>query len=201
MQTKLFEYDPSIGEEVREKLDTLVSNIKCCDKCKYSNTRNLAVPGEGDITSDVYIVGECPGPDEDASGRPFVGRAGKLLREVLIAVGTDFSKVYITNIVRCKPSRALNPDMESVRICSKWLTKQLDLVRPSIILSVGRFSSAYFLKTKPEKVRITKNSGKHLIVDGINVFPVLHPSYVLRATNQMTEDKYIEHFFNFMRFL
>lgn len=175
----------------------LLSDISECCKCPYSETRKNLVVGEGMAHTGIYCVGEVPGPDEDKVGLPFVGRAGKLLRKMLVSCGLDLEKdIYITNIVRCKPSKGLNPDALAVKSCSPWLQRQIEIVNPRIILSVGRFSSAFFLNGKPDKIGITKISGKKFEKNGRLIFPIVHPSYILR--NHIDHEKYFEHFFEFM---
>jgi DNA polymerase len=180
-----------------DKLETLVYNLSLCKKCKHSTTRNSIVIGEGHIWSNTYIVGECPGPQEDSIGRPFIGPAGKLLKEMLVDIGIDLSRIYLTNIVRCKPSVGLNPAEKETKICSNWIREQLRIVQPKRILSIGRIATAFFLSKRPEDIRITQLSGKKIVLGKFSIFPVVHPSYVLR-NNVISKEQYLEHFFNFM---
>jgi len=162
-----------------------VLNISGCTLCELHKNRTQVVEGEGPKTAPIMIVGECPGPDEDKAGRPFIGRAGALLRDVLDSIGVDVSNVYITNIVKCFPFHSLNPSIGHIQTCSPFLGMQIEAISPKLIVSLGRISSEFILN---RKIKITLCSGQ-LVADGyttrdggtIPVLPVLHPSFVLRG--------------------
>ena len=149
-----------------------------CTACALSQGRQTVVFGEGPPDADVMIIGEAPGADEDATGRPFVGRAGQLLDKILEAAGIPRSKVYITNIVKCRPPQNRTPTEQEADTCwSLWLEVQIDLIRPQIIVTMGNVPTQRFLGTTEG---ITKLRGQWREWQGIRVFPMFHPSFLLR---------------------
>jgi len=134
------------------------------------------------------LVGECPGPDENKAGKPFIGRAGKTLRHILDSIGIDTDKIYITNIVKCFPytkeNPTLNPTKEQVQTCSPYLEQRLKLIEPKLVVTLGRFSSEYFLGA----LKITKETGKlRKINRPYHILPVVHPSYVVRGNKTIND--------------
>ncbi len=159
-------------------LEELAAKAAHCTACRLHEGRHKVVFGEGDPDAKLMIVGEGPGADEDVQGRPFVGRAGQLLDRILEAAGIPRSSVYITNIVKCRPPGNRNPLPDEAKICSSlWLNKQIELVRPQIIVPLGSVATQFFLG---EKVPITRVRGKWFEWNGIKVFPMFHPAYLLR---------------------
>ncbi|WP_456411119.1 uracil-DNA glycosylase [Oceanithermus sp.] len=159
-------------------LEELAAKAAHCTACRLHEGRHEVVFGEGDPDAKMMIVGEGPGADEDVQGRPFVGRAGQLLDRILEAAGIPRSSVYITNIVKCRPPGNRNPLPDEAKICSSlWLNKQIELVRPQIIVPLGSVATQFFLG---EKVPITRVRGKWFEWNGIKVFPMFHPAYLLR---------------------
>jgi DNA polymerase len=157
-----------------------------CSLCSSHLTRTNVVVGSGDINSKILLVGECPGPDEDKDGVPFVGRSGKILRDSLFLLGIDTDKIYITNLVKCLPSNSLNPKEENITACSPYLLKQVECMDPQLIVTIGRLSTEFFLG----KIKITQESGVLRKVGGKNILPILHPSYILRngSTTKMLSE-------------
>lgn len=151
-----------------------------CKSCDLYKTRKNIVFGEGPLDAKVMIIGEAPGEDEDVVGRPFVGRSGKLLRRTLSLIGFDVDKIFITNILQCRPPGNRNPKEEEIQICSKFLTEKLTCIKPKMIITPGKFSTATILGMDMKDVRITKMSGSMFERD-IPVFPLVHPSFVLRG--------------------
>ncbi len=144
----------------------------------------MTVPGEGDINSPIVFVGEGPGREEDLSGQPFVGRAGKLLTEILSAVKLSRKNVYITNIVKCRPPNNRTPLFEEMESCFPFLLSQLQVINPKLIVTLGSASLSYLLEKK--NISITKMRGEIIHWKyGIDIFPMFHPSYLLR--NQSKE--------------
>jgi DNA polymerase len=143
----------------------------------------MTVFGEGDPDADVAFVGEGPGRDEDASGRPFVGRAGQKLDEMIRAMGLARGQVYICNVVKCRahlpgpPPKDRPPSDQEVAACSPYLVRQLEIVRPKVIVTLGLPSTRYLLKSKDS---MTRMRGKWHTWRGIRVMPTWHPAYVLR---------------------
>jgi DNA polymerase len=163
-------------------------SVKGCTKCGLSRTRTQTVFGEGDPDAPICFVGEGPGKDEDASGRPFVGRAGQKLDEMIRAMGLRREQVYICNIVKC---RAYLPDIgkdrppseEETGACTPYLIRQLEVIRPKVIVTLGLPSTRYLLKSN---LSMTKMRGNWHAWRGIKVMPTWHPAYVLRNYTAQT---------------
>jgi uracil-DNA glycosylase len=136
------------------------------------------VPGEGSITAEVMLVGEAPGATEDVLGRPFVGRAGRLLDEVLGAAGLERAAVYITNVVKARPPANRDPRADEVAHHMPWLEAELALVQPRIVVPLGRHALAHFIRG----VRISEVHGTVRTERGRTLFPLYHPAAGLRST-------------------
>lgn len=124
-------------------IQQMIVEINECRKCNLWKTRKNPVPGDGDINTLIVFIGEAPGYWEDVRGKPFVGAAGKLLDSVFNKIGLSRSKVYITNVVKCKPPRNRDPRPEEIEACSPYLDRQLNIIRPKIIVTLGRHSTSY----------------------------------------------------------
>jgi uracil-DNA glycosylase family 4 len=148
-----------------------------CDACALSKTRLNVVFGDGDPDSGLMFVGEGPGADEDEQALPFVGRAGKLLTQILKSVDIDRKDVYITNIVKCRPPGNRVPTPEEMLICDKHLQRQIMIMNPALLVLLGNTPTKWILKTSEG---ITKTRGKWFNWRGIAVMPMFHPSYLLR---------------------
>ena len=142
-----------------------------------SDTTDNLVFGEGDPEANVVIIGEAPGEDEDATGRPFVGRAGQLLDRILSSVRIERDEVYITNIVKYRPPGNRNPKPEEIAASEPLLMEQLKLIRPQIIATLGNIPTQYFVNTKEG---ITKTHGNWYDWNGVRIYPMFHPAYLLR---------------------
>ncbi|RPJ51262.1 MAG: uracil-DNA glycosylase [Methanobacteriota archaeon] len=161
-----------------ESCEALNTRIRACTLCGLSANRLQAVPGEGSLSPLVLVVGEGPGADEDRTGRPFVGAAGQYLDKWLSAIGLSRdSNCYITNLVKCRPPQNRDPAPEEISACLPYLKRQLELLAPRAILSLGRFSSQVFTG---EKRGITGLRGGSYYYGKIPVVPTFHPSAVLR---------------------
>ena len=177
---------PSLLDSQAARLDTtslsqLVSIVDSCRNCGLGASRNHAVPGEGVLNPRVMVIGEGPGADEDASGRPFVGKAGQYLEKWLAAVGLSRDRnVYIANIVKCRPPGNRDPLPEEAAACIPYLKRQIQLVKPEAILCVGRIA-AQFLLQKHEGVGLLR--GRFHRFEGIPVLVTYHPAGVLRNTD------------------
>ncbi|GBF23400.1 DNA polymerase bacteriophage-type [Candidatus Gastranaerophilus sp. (ex Termes propinquus)] len=167
--------------------DSLTSSIGSCEKCALSKGRNNVVLCDGDETAKIMLIGEAPGKEEDAQGKPFVGRAGKLLDELLKTAGVDRqSDLYICNIVKCRPPDNRKPEREEKEACRPYLISQIKLVKPRVIILCGAVAMESFIK---EKTTITKARGRvfeNPEFKGVKFVPVFHPSYLLR--NHSTEN-------------
>lgn len=148
-----------------------------CTACELAETRNHVVFGEGSAQADLVVVGEAPGADEDRSGRPFVGRAGKLLDQLLAAIGFPRESVYICNVLKCRPPRNRNPSPDEVASCSPFLQRQLALLQPKAILACGTFSAQTLLESSEPIGRLR---GVVHAFEGIPLVPTYHPAALLR---------------------
>jgi len=131
--------------ERRAALDAIASEVRACTRCRLHEGRTRAVPGEGDPATEVVFVGEGPGFNEDRQGRPFVGQAGAFLGELLGTVGWSRDDVFITNIVKCRPPANRDPEPDEIAACSPFLSRQLEILDPALIVTLGRHSLARFM--------------------------------------------------------
>jgi uracil-DNA glycosylase family 4 len=148
-----------------------------CPRCALANTRKHVVFGEGREDADVMVVGEAPGQEEDRSGRPFVGKAGKLLDLLLLSSGFSREDVYICNVLKCRPPQNRNPQPDEVDACSPYLLKQVELVQPRVILAFGAFAAQTLLGTD---IAIGKLRGRTHQYRGVPLVPTYHPAACLR---------------------
>ena len=148
-----------------------------CRLCALAETRKHVVPGEGNIKTDIMFVGEAPGRDEDVQGRPFVGRAGQLLTKIINAMKFQRDEVYITNIVKCRPPNNRNPHKEEMDSCKDYLLRQIELIRPKVIVTLGKVAASFFIQTS---LSMTALRGDFYEFQGIKVMPTFHPSYLIR---------------------
>jgi uracil-DNA glycosylase family 4 len=166
--------EPWVGAKTLEDLDGMICT---CVKCPLGYTRNKFVFGVGDPHADVVLIGEAPGAEEDAQGEPFVGRAGQLLNKILEAVGMRREEVYICNIIKCRPPENREPLPSEMETCVPYLWKQLDLIKPKIILCLGRVAAQVLLKTNDG---LNKLRGKVFDYQGSKVLITYHPAALLR---------------------
>lgn len=157
--------------------EELERNCKTCGKCKLSKTRTNVVFGEGNKEADLMFIGEGPGADEDYTGIPFVGRAGKLMNMAFQGIGIDREKVYIANIVKCRPPGNRNPQDDEINACLDYLRNQVIFIKPKVIVLLGNVA----LKTILSKdLGITNSRGKWFNKNGILYMPTFHPAALLR---------------------
>ncbi len=166
-----------------ENLNTLASAVRQCALCPLSQTRTNAVPGEGPANAEVMFIGEGPGFNEDKQGRPFVGAAGQFLNELLQIAGFKRDEVYITNVVKCRPPGNRDPLPEEIQACASYLDRQIELINPKVIVTLGRFSMArWFPNEKISAVHgKAKRSGGRVVVAMFHPAAALHQQS-LRAT-------------------
>jgi len=169
-------------------LEDLNSEIKLCKKCSLYKTRTNVVPGSGPSNAKIVLIGEAPGQFEDIKGEPFVGRAGALLTEILNSVGIKRNEIFITNIVKCRPPGNRDPLLEEIKVCSPYLDKQLEIIKPKLIISLGRFSMYYLMeKFNLPKESITKAHGKLFTINTLfgplKFIPTYHPAAALYNPN------------------
>jgi DNA polymerase len=176
-------------EEKIRLLQELDQNfVKGCTRCGLSKTRTQTVFGEGNPDAQVCFIGEGPGKDEDASGRPFVGRAGQKLNDMIGAMGLKREDVFICNIVKCRAyltdiGKDRPPSEEETTACTPYLVRQVEIIRPKVIVTLGLPSTRYLLKVKEP---MTKMRGNWSSWRGIKVMPTWHPAYVLRSYTEQT---------------
>ena len=170
---------PESGKTPRSRnvLQDLDQEILVCEKCPLARSRTLAVPGEGSDQADLMFVGEGPGHDEDIQGRPFVGKAGQLLTNIIRAMELSREEVYITNIVKCRPPGNRNPHQDEISSCAPYLRQQLELIKPRIIVSLGNVATKHLLETSSG---ISALRGQFHAYGGIQIMPTFHPSFLVR---------------------
>ena len=174
-------------EEDPSDLNALSRAIAGCRKCELCQTRAHTVPGEGAARAGIMLVGEAPGADEDAQGRPFVGRAGQLLDKILQACGLDRDQVYIANILKCRPPGNRDPHADEIVRCLPYLTRQIDLIQPDIIIALGAHAARTLLNTNESIGRLRGRI--HMYPNGpdrppIKLMATYHPAYLLRYYTQ-----------------
>jgi len=171
-----------------ELIEKIASEVLVCIKCPLWKGRRNAVPGEGNVDASVVFVGEAPGYWEDVKGLPFVGAAGKILNALLTKIGLPRDRVFITNVVKCRPPENRDPEPNEVKTCtSLYLNRQIALIQPRIIVTLGRHSTAYILSKAGLQAKasegITQLRGKVIQTRFLNlpvsVIPMFHPAAVL----------------------
>lgn len=185
MQGSLFEDDSSINAQKESAalfrdLNDLYEQSKDCTKCRLAETRNNFVFGEGNPKAQIVVIGEAPGAEEDAQGRPFVGRSGKLLDKILEAIGFSREDVFICNIIKCRPPENRNPNLDEIQSCMPWLKIQLQLIKPKVLLLLGRVAANTVLDNKQSMANLR---GRILRWNGYDVIVTYHPAALLRNPN------------------
>jgi uracil-DNA glycosylase len=179
--------------ERRSALEAIAAEVRVCTKCRLHETRTRAVPGEGDPETEVVFVGEGPGFNEDREGRPFIGRAGDLLVKLLASIGWRRGDVFITNVVKCRPPDNRDPGPDEIAACAPYLRRQLEVLDPAVIVTLGRFSMGTFMPG----ARISQAHGTIRPVDPATgassafVFAMYHPAAALR-TPAIERDSYAD---------
>jgi DNA polymerase len=170
-----------------------LNEVQKCRNCSLAGYRTHTVFGEGDPDAELVFVGEAPGAEEDATGRPFVGRAGELLTKMINAMGLKRQDVYICNMLKCRPPSNRTPSPEEVNCCWHFLARQLEIIRPKVIVALGNPATKGLLDTKVGITQIRgqwqklPNIGRGL--EGIDVMPTFHPAYLLRQYSQENRGK------------
>ena len=160
-------------------LTTLYKEIESCYDCELSKQRTIVVPGEGPEKVDLLFIGEAPGWHEDQQGRPFVGPAGQFLDQLIASIGLRRDQVYIANVVKCRPPGNRDPLPVEIQACNKWLERQIELLQPKVIVTLGRYSMARYFANET----IGKIHGRAKEIDGIIYFPMYHPAAALHQAN------------------
>jgi uracil-DNA glycosylase len=160
-----------------EALALVRADLGECTRCKLHTGRTHLVFGVGSAETRLMFVGEGPGAEEDEQGIPFVGRAGQLLTQIIKAMGFDREAVYIANVVKCRPPGNRNPEPDEIEQCEPFLMRQIDVIKPAIIVALGKFAAQTLLRTTEP---ISKLRGRFREIGDIRVMPTFHPSYLLR---------------------
>ncbi len=166
---------------MNKAMEELCGKCSGCNACALGKTRTKLVFGDGEPGARVMLIGEGPGEQEDIQGIPFVGRAGKLLDDMLRMIDLDRSRVYIANIVKCRPPHNRDPLPEEREACLPWLRQQIDIVDPEIIICLGRIAATSIIS---EDFRITRQHGQWFDVDGRRCLAIYHPSALLRDVSK-----------------
>jgi uracil-DNA glycosylase family 4 len=161
-------------------LDELYSEIHTCQKCALSKSRTKFVFGAGNPNADIMLIGEAPGAEEDKTGVPFVGRAGNLLNDILKAIELTREEIYIANILKCRPPKNRDPEPEERDLCIPYLLKQIDLIKPKMILCLGRIAANTLLGTNQSLTKLRENVHEF---HGVPMMATFHPAALLRNPN------------------
>ncbi len=164
----------------------LKNTVGNCHQCDLSKSRMQTVFGSGNIDADLLLIGEAPGAEEDRQGLPFVGKAGKLLDAMLFAIGFDRERVYICNVLKCRPPDNRNPQASEVDACAGFLTAQIDFINPTVILALGRFAAHSLLKTEAPVYKM-RESQNFLPGSQMPVIVTYHPASLLRNPEQKAQ--------------
>lgn len=165
-------------------LDDLATVVLPCTKCKLSETRIQVVFGTGSPNAQLMFVGEAPGRDEDKEGKPFVGRAGQLLTDIIKAMKLTRDDVYIANVIKCRPPENRNPEPDELNACRPWIHQQIALIRPRVIVTLGRFALQSLLE---QQVAISSARGEWQQFGSTRLMPTYHPAYLLRNPSAKKE--------------
>ncbi|MCX5804968.1 MAG: uracil-DNA glycosylase [Proteobacteria bacterium] len=172
------------GRENMLTLPLLHKTVKGCRKCSLADTRQKVVFGEGNSKSRIVFIGEAPGEEEDIKGRPFVGRAGKLLDKMIEGIGLRREEVYICNVLKCRPPNNRDPKPDEAEVCKHYLISQLEIISPKIICTLGKHAYNTLLGVDESIIRIRGTLTRY---KGIKLLPTYHPSFLLRNAGRMQE--------------
>jgi DNA polymerase len=178
----------TVSRNAAEALAAIRTDLGDCTRCKLHRTRTNIVFGVGSPDARLMFVGEGPGADEDEQGEPFVGRAGQLLTQIIKAMGFERGDVYIANVVKCRPPNNRNPEPDEIEPCEPFLIRQIEAIRPRVIVALGKFAAQTLLRSS---VPITRLRGQFHPFGAVDVMPTFHPSYLLRnpaAKREVWED-------------
>lgn len=169
------------GSEASDALDAIAGEIRSCTGCRLCETRGVAVPGEGLPDASVMIVGEAPGRNEDETGHPFVGAAGKRLDDVIGLAGLSRTDVFIANVVRCRPPKNRNPRPDEIAACREFLDQQIAAIRPEVVVTLGNFATQLLLGTREGVATLHGRPVEGVGIDAapdlsFTVYPVFHPA-------------------------
>ncbi len=158
-----------------DTLEKIAAEVRACTLCGLAAGRTNAVPGEGPRRAELMLIGEGPGYNEDKQGRPFVGASGQFLTELIAKAGFKREEVFIANVVKCRPPQNRDPQPDEIKACGAYLDRQIALINPKVIVTLGRFSMARYFPN----ARISAIHGKAQVIDGRTVVPMFHPAAAL----------------------
>src|SRR5204863_1093536 len=174
-----------VSRNAAEALSAVRADIGDCTRCKlHAQGRRQIVFGVGNPQADLMFVGEAPGADEDLQGIPFVGRAGQLLTKIIEAIGLERDDVYIANVIKCRPPQNRNPEQDEVDTCEPFLFRQIDVIKPKVIVALGTFAARALLRTLDP---ISRLRGRVFEYRGAKLIPTFHPAYLLRNPSSKRE--------------
>jgi uracil-DNA glycosylase family 4 len=173
-----------------DSLAVIGADVRACQLCKLSQTRTVGVPGEGSPNAEIMFIGEGPGFHEDQQGRPFVGAAGQLLTEMLELIGLRRDDVFITNVVRCRPPGNRDPLPDELVACDRYTLRQVEVLKPRLIVTLGRFSMARFFAPGPMR----ELHGRSRDWNGITCLAMYHPAAILRTPTPEMRRLYADDF-------
>ena len=173
-----------LGMTKQQSLEKIVQKIKKCKKCSLYKTRIQAVPGDGNYSAKIMLIGEAPGREEDRRGQPFVGGAGKFLNELIKLAGLKRENIFITNVLKCRPPKNRDPKPNEIKACRPYLEEQIKIIKPKLIVALGRHAMYNFL---PESLKISRVHGKvkELKIENckLKIFCTYHPAAALYQRN------------------
>lgn len=171
------------NDAARAEWDQFKSELEHCVSCEICKTRKQIVLGDGNLNADIMIIGEAPGANEDEQGKPFVGRAGQLLTNMLLSIGIDRKNVYIANILKCRPPNNRDPSPEEIKNCMPFLQKQIAVIQPKVMITLGRIASQALLNTDKTMGNLRGKVFEYGEAK-IPLIPTYHPAYLLRSPTQ-----------------
>jgi len=176
-------------DKIEKELKKIRDEIINCKKCSFCKIRTYPVIGQGNHQAKIMFIGEAPGVQEDKTGRPFCGAAGKILDELLESVGIKREEIYICNILKCRPPNNRDPKPEEIRACTPYLERQIKAINPEVISTLGNFATSYILEKfgLGDKIQgISKIHGQIFNTNGLKIIPFYHP-VVVAYNNSMKE--------------
>ena len=173
----------------KQEIENIIEQVKNCKKCELCKSRTNPVPGDGALNTEIMFIGEAPGYNEDLQGTPFVGKAGKILDDLLSSVGLQRQDIYISNILKCRPPKNRNPQKTEIEACTDYLNRQIEIIQPKIIIPLGNFASSFiFERYGLEYDKISKIHGKMFKVNTLfgelKIIPMYHPAVATYNPNE-----------------
>jgi DNA polymerase len=174
------------ASERRDELVELYHEVRNCQRCPLHRTRTQVVFGSGNADADLMFVGEAPGFHEDQQGKPFVGAAGKLLDKLLAEIGMAREDVFIANVLKSRPPGNRDPELEEIEACKPFLARQIELIEPRVICTLGNFSTKLLTRRRDGITRVHGQPQDHVISGlPIRIYPIYHPAAGLRSTSML----------------